>query len=188
MTSEPDITGLLRQYHAGNRGALDRVMPLVYAELRRIADGQMRHQGHDHTLQPTALIHEAYLKLASAHSEYRDRTHFFAVAAAVMRNILVDYARARNSEKRGGRSRQVPIEEDHPAFSRPAELLALDDALNSLARVDQRKARILELRYFAGLNVEETAEAINVSVATVGRETRFAEVWLRRELLAARAR
>lgn len=184
--TEGEVTQLLRASRDGDGSALDRLLPVVYAELRRIAASYLRSQRSDHTLQPTALLHEAYIRLAgSAAHDWRDRTHFFASAAAVMRNILVDHARARQAEKRGGGLTPVSIElaADHPA-DKPADLLALDEALGALAVEDARKARILELRYFGGLSVEETAEALGTSVATIGREARFAVAWLRRELTA----
>jgi len=181
-----DITRLLANSREGDRAAFDQLLPLVYAELRKIAAGYMSRQDPGHTLQPTALLHEAYLKMAGAGGEYRDRSHFFTVAAAIMRNILVDHVRTRMAEKRGGDLMPVQLAEAyHAAVVRPNDLIALDDALDALAKTDERKARVLELRYFGGLSVEETATALGVSVATIGRETRFAEVWLRRELQAA---
>jgi RNA polymerase sigma factor (TIGR02999 family) len=178
-----EITRLLRNSGGGDREAFDRLLPLVYGELRKIADGYMRRQSPGHTLQPTALLHEAYLKLAGAGSEYKDRGHFYSVAAAVMRNILVDHARASRAEKRGGDLLRVQIDDAAlGAVYQPEELILLNQAIEALAAVDERKARILDLRYFGGFSVEETAEALGLSVATVGRETRFAEAWLRREM------
>jgi RNA polymerase sigma-70 factor, ECF subfamily len=165
---------------------MDELLPLVYQELRRIAGAYLRSQRPGHTLQPTALLHEAYIKLAGATPHnWHDRTHFFATAAAIMRNILVDHARARQAEKRGSGMTPVSLEVamGH-SIERPADLIALDDALQALATRDERKARVLELRYFGGLSVEETAETLGLSVATVGREARFAAAWLRREMLA----
>ena len=163
---------------------MEALLPVVYAELRKIAEAYMRRQGSAHTLQPTALLHEAYLKLIGAvEHDYRDRAHFYAVAATVMRNILVDHARAKHAEKRGGGITIVPLKEYHASVSDGMDLLALDQALAALARLDERKARILELRVFGGLKVEEISEVLEVSVATVGRELRFASAWLRRELL-----
>jgi RNA polymerase sigma factor (TIGR02999 family) len=137
-------------------------------------------------LQPTALLNEAYIRLATAERQrWNNRTHFFATAAAIMRNILVDHARARQAEKRGGGASMISLDAAaEPVAGKPADLIALDDALRALAAEDERKARVLELRYFAGLSVEETAEALGLSVATVGREARFATAWLRRELSA----
>jgi RNA polymerase sigma factor (TIGR02999 family) len=182
-----DITRLLASSRGGDRDAFDRLTPLVYGELRKIAVGYMRSQDPGHTLQPTALLHEAWMRLAGSGAEYHDRAHFYTVAAAIMRHILVDHARAAGTEKRGGECAQVQLQEARDAaVFRSDELIALDDALNALAKVDERKARVLELRYFGGLSVEETAQALGTSVATVGREARFAEVWLRRELLAVK--
>jgi RNA polymerase sigma-70 factor, ECF subfamily len=186
MTSDR-ITLLLRQSRDGNREAMDELLPLVYDELHRIAGAYLRSQRPGHTLQATALLNEAYIKLAGAEpQEWNSRTHFFATAAAIMRNILVDHARARQAEKRGGGLTPVTLEEamDHVA-GKPPDLLALDDALHALANEDERKARVLELRYFGGLSVEETADVLGLSVATVGREARFATAWLRREMMGA---
>lgn len=165
---------------------IDDLLPHVYQELRRIAIGYLRSQRPDHTLQPTALLNEAYIRLAASDErQWNNRTHFFATAAAIMRNILVDHARARQAEKRGGGATLISLDSAHEAAAgKPADLIALDDALRALAAEDERKARVLELRYFAGLSVEETAEALGLSVATVGREARFATAWLRRELSA----
>jgi len=164
---------------------MEQLLPLVYQELRRIAGAYLRSQRPGHTLQPTALLNEAYIKLAGAEPhDWSGRTHFFATAAAIMRNILVDHARSRQAEKRGGGVTPVPLDlAIDRAAEKPADLIALDDALKALASHDERKARVLELRYFAGLSVEETAEAMGLSVATVGREARFAAAWLRREML-----
>jgi len=185
--SNDRITLLLRQSSEGDRAALEELLPLVYEELHRIAGAYLRSQRPGHTLQATALLNEAYIKLAGAEpQEWSGRTHFFATAAAIMRNILVDHARARLAEKRGGGLTPVTLEEamDHIAGKSP-DLLALDDALRALAEKDERKARVLELRYFGGLSVEETAEVLGLSVATVGREARFATAWLRREMVGA---
>lgn len=164
---------------------MEQLLPLVYQELRRIAGAYLRSQRPGHTLQPTALLNEAYIKMAGAEpQDWSGRTHFFATAAAIMRNILVDHARSRQAEKRGGGVTPVPLDlAVDRAAEKPADLIALDDALKALASHDERKARVLELRYFAGLSVEETAETMGLSVATVGREARFAAAWLRRELL-----
>jgi RNA polymerase sigma-70 factor, ECF subfamily len=183
--TENDVTRLLRQSRDGDPAAMDELLPLVYRELRRIAGAYLRSQRPDHTLQPTALLNEAYIKLAGAEpQQWNSRTHFFATAAAIMRNILVDHARSRQAEKRGGGVTPVSLDlaMDHAA-GKPADLVALDDALQALAARDERKARVLELRYFGGLSVEETAEVLGLSVATVGREARFAAAWLRREMV-----
>jgi RNA polymerase sigma factor (TIGR02999 family) len=183
MTNE-QITRLLRESRDGNRAAMDELIPLVYQELKRIASAYLRAQRPGHTLQATALLNEAFIKLAGAQSpDWNNRTHFFATAASIMRNILVDHARARQAEKRGGGLTPVPLEMAvEQAVGKPADLIALDEALQALAARDERKARVLELRYFGGLSVEETAEVLGMSVATVGREARFATAWLRREM------
>ncbi len=180
-----EISRLLRQSRDGNREAIDALLPLVYDELRRIAASYLRAQRPGHTLQPTALLNEAYIRLAGGDERrWNDRTHFFATAASVMRNILVDHARARQADKRGGGITPIPLElAGDPAAETPTDLLAFDDALLALAKFDHRKARVLELRYFGGLSVEETAESLGISVATVGREARFAAAWLKREML-----
>ena len=180
----PTLTQLLQKSREGDRLAFARAVPLVYRELRRLAGNFLRQQGPGHTLQPTALVHEAYLRLVErAHPDWQDRAHFFNVAATVMRQILVDHARAKIAGKRGGGQSKVEFKEtlDY-CDERAAEVIALDDALKALAAIEPRKARAIELRYFGGLSVEETAEALDISVATVGRETRYAEAWLRREL------
>jgi RNA polymerase sigma factor (TIGR02999 family) len=183
-----DISRLLHESREGNRAAMDELLPLVYEELRRIAASYLRAQRPDHTLQPTALLNEAYIRLAGADTrQWNDRTHFFATAASIMRNILVDHARARQAEKRGGGMTPIPLQlAGDRAAEPPSDLIALDDALRALAEFDPRKARVLELRYFGGLSVEETAESLGISVATVGREARFAAAWLKREMLGAK--
>lgn len=187
--SSDRIAFLLRESRDGGRAVMDELLPLVYGELYRIAAAYLRSQRPGHTLQATALLNEAYIRLVGAEPQgWNSRTHFFAAAAAIMRNILVDHARARLAEKRGGGIQPVTLEEamDHAA-GKPPDVLALDDALQALAGKDERKARVLELRYFGGLSVEETAEVLGLSVATVGREARFATAWLRREMLGAGA-
>lgn len=189
MSGPAEVTRLLKELRERNPAALDALVPLVYDELRRIAQSYMRHQGPGHILQPTALLNEAYLKLAAAPvADYRDRSHFYAAAAAVMRNILVDDARSRRSAKRGGDVTLLPLPDDVPVPAGIVDLLALDEALQTLAAADERKARLLELRVFGGLSVEEAAEALGVSVATAGRDYRFAEAWLRRALSGGAAR
>ena len=179
-----DVTRLLLEWKRGDAAALDRLLPLIYAELRRIASRHLRRERLGHTLQPTALVHEAYLKLVQATElEWRDRAHFFAVAARVMRQILVDHARARQAGKRGGALRKVSIEDvAAPGVTADVDLLALDTALGRLAHFDPQQSRVVELRYFGGLTIEETAEVIGVSPATVKREWMMAKAWLRREL------
>lgn len=182
---EASLTELLRRGRQGDRTATDMAMPLVYQELRRLAASYLRGQS-GHTLQPTALVHEAYLRLVDrASADWKDRAHFFNLTATIMRQILVDHARAKVAAKRGGGRARVDFRDTlNYSDDKAADLVALDDALQGLAAFDQRKARTIELRYFGGLSVEETAEALGVSVATVGRETRYAEAWLRRELSA----
>jgi RNA polymerase sigma factor (TIGR02999 family) len=178
------VTELLAAWRAGDRSALDRLIPQVYGELRRLADRALGGERAGHTLQPTALVHEAYLKLAGAAApRWNDRLHFFAVAAQLMRRILVDHARVRKAAKRGGGLRFVPLDEESDALDertaeRAAELVALDDALSSLSALDPRKARILELQYFGGLSLAETAEVLALSTSTIGLEARLARAWL----------
>lgn len=177
---EEEITQLLAAWRSGDRGALDRLVPRVYGELRRVADRYLRRERSDHTLQPTALVHEAYLRLVGAERPaWRDRIHFYAVAAQVMRRILVDHARAHDADKRGGGARRVSLDEGiAKSAERAADLVALDDALQALAKIDPRKARIIELHYFAGLSVAETAEVLERSISTVVLEARLARAWL----------
>ncbi len=172
------------RWREGDRAALDEMMPLVHEELRRLAHHYMRRQRQDHTLQTSALINEAYLRLIDhKNMRWQNRAHFFAVSAQAMRRILVDHARARGYDKRGGGAQKVAFEEAMVvAEAKSAELIALDEALTDLAAVDARKGRIVELRYFGGLSVEETAEVIGVSAVTVMREWRSAKLWLMRAL------
>jgi RNA polymerase sigma factor (TIGR02999 family) len=178
------VSQLLRAWGDGDPSAFDALMPLVYDELRRMARRYMDRQQAGHTLQTTALIHEAYLKLVDQQgAEWRNRAHFFGVAAKAMRSILVDYARTRHAVKRGGEFRKVSLEEAACVSAEPAaELVALDDALERLAAFDPRKCQVVEMRYFGGLTVEETAEVLNVSPETVARDWRLARTWLLREL------
>jgi RNA polymerase sigma factor (TIGR02999 family) len=179
-----DVTGLLKDVKAGKKNALDELMPLVYAELRRMADGYLRRERDDHTLQPTALVHEAYLRLIGQNQpDYQSRAHFCGVAAQIMRQILVDHARRRNSAKRGGGIAKLPINEELDyAETRAGELVALDDALSTLAQEDLQKARLVELRFFGGLTAEESAEVTGLPAHTIYRELRVAQAWLQREL------
>jgi len=179
-----EATRLLREWRAGDQTAFERLLPLVYEELRRLASSYMRGERPDHLLQTTALVHEAYLRLIGQQdADYETRNHFFAVAAQVMRHVLVDYARTRSRAKRGGGVPPVPLE-DAAVISpdRAEELIAVDSALASLMAFDQRKGRIFELRHFAGLSVEEAAQVLNVSSATVARDWRMAKAWLRRAI------
>jgi len=187
MSGEPsaqEVTILLRAWGGGDRQALDRLTPLVYRELRQIAGRLMAGQRPNHTLQATALVNEAYVRLVDAHeASWQDRAHFFALCARAMRQILIDHARARASEKRGGG--QVSIELDEALAAAPASeinLLELDDALKRLAALDARKSQVVELRFFGGLNLEETAEALKVSTKTVQRDWDLARAWLFGEL------
>ena len=182
---ERDITALLKDWSGGDRAALEKLMPVVYEELRRLAAAHLRSERSDHTLQPTALVHEAYLRLADQRSvEWANRAHFFSIAARIMRRILVDHARRRRALKRDGGGLRLTLAEASTEDRGP-ELLALDTALTSLEALDPRQARIVELRFFGGLSVEETAEAAGISTATVKREWRTARAWLRREIGAA---
>ena len=158
-------------------------MPMVYAELRRIARRQIRQQKPGHTLQTTALVHEAYLRLTgNSETPFHDRAHFFGLAATAMRHILVDHARAHQTDKRGGAYQRVTLDESAVSTERAAELIALDDALTALAALHARQARVVEMRYFAGLTAEETAEVLQISPDTVLRDWRAAKAWLHREL------
>jgi RNA polymerase sigma factor (TIGR02999 family) len=174
------VTVLLRDWRRGNREALDQLLPLVYQELKRLARGYLRRERDGHTLQPTALINEAYLRLIpQSDRPWQSRSHFVAVAAQLMRQILMEYARSHRAAKRGGGEQKATFNDELViAGQRSDQLVALDDALRDLARFDERKAKVIELRYFGGLSVEETAQALGVSVATVGREARVAVAWL----------
>ena len=180
-----EVTKLLAwAWSSGDQSALNRMMPLVYAELHHIARLAWSRQPHNHTLQPTALINEAYLKLANAeNASYEDRCHFFAVASKAMRQILVNHAKSRLSGKRGGGLANVSIDDVEPAVHQEAsDIVALHEALDALHAVDPRKSMVVEMRYFGGLSIEETAEAMGVSVATVNRDWRLARSWLIREM------
>lgn len=184
-----EVTRLLSAWSEGDRAALDRLLPLVEHELRRLAHRHMRRERGDHTLQTTALVNEAYLRLIGQRQvRWQNRAHFFGIAAQFMRRILIDHARKHAYAKRGGGARKISLDQA-PVLSdeRAAELVALDDALRSLAELDQRKSRVVELRYFGGLSVEETAEVVGISPDTVAREWRRAKAFLRRELSAAGA-
>jgi len=186
--STQSVTGLLQAWALGDQTALDELLPLVYDDLRRQARRLMRSQPAGHTLQTTALVHEAYLRLVGQSAvEWNGRAHFFGVAAKAMRSILVDHARARGAAKRGGSARAVTLD-DAAGVAGPqasVDVLALDDALGRLAELDARKSKLVELRYFGGLGIEETAAVLGVSPATVKREWTTARAWLRRELSVA---
>ena len=175
-----EITQLLASWSQGDKVALDQLVPLVYPELRRLAKRHMGRENPDHTLQTSALINEAYLKLVDQQDvEWQNRAHFFAVAAQVMRHILVDHARSRNYAKRGGGAPKLPLDEAAVLTEqRAGQLIALDDALKDLAALDERKSQLIELRFFGGLSMEETAEVMNISPSTVQREWRAAKAWL----------
>jgi RNA polymerase sigma factor (TIGR02999 family) len=183
MSSLQPVTRLLLDWRSGNDEALDLLMPVVYDELRSLAEGYLNRERSGHTLQPTALVHEAYVRMVDMDVAWQDRAHFFALSARLMRRILVDHARARASQKRGGGLRPVTLEEGLAATAdRPEELIALDDALSRLAELDERKAKVVELHYFGGLSYDETAEVVGISPATVDRDLRFAKSWLLSEL------
>ncbi len=185
VASSIDVTGLLVRWSRGEPEALDRLMPVIYAECRRIAAQQLRKEHRDHTLDPTALVHELYLRLVDQRrASWANRTQFFGVAAQLMRRVLVDYARARQAHKRGGSATFVSLAAaaDTPDESRVADVLAIDEALERLAAFDPEQVRIIELRFFAGLTVEETARLVGRSPRTVKREWRLAKAWLYREL------
>jgi RNA polymerase sigma-70 factor (ECF subfamily) len=185
-----DVTQLLLAWGAGDRAAGERLLPAVYAELHRQAERAMRREGSDHTLQPTALVHEAYLRLVDQRRvAWRNRAQFFGIAAETMRRILVDHARGRLAAKRGAGAARVTLDDEAPiaggaggASADALDVLALHDALERLAALDEAQARVVELRYFGGLGIEETAEAMGISPATVKREWAVARGWLRREL------
>jgi RNA polymerase sigma factor (TIGR02999 family) len=183
-----DVTRLLLDWSRGDRTALDRLMPLVYDQLRALADRSLCHERSGHTLQGTALVHEAYLKLVDQRQvRWQDRAHFFGVAAQLMRRILVDHARRHRAAKRGSGERRLPLDEAEAAASQPplVDWLALDGALDRLATLDERQARIVELRFFGGLTIEETAAVLQVSPATVKNDWSLARAWLYRELQVA---
>ena len=179
-----EVTLLLHEWRQGDQAALDKLMPLVYTELRRLAHMYMAHEKPDHTLRTTALVNEAYLRLVELKQvQWQDRVHFFAVSATMMRRVLVEFARSRRSRKRGGEVRRVEFDEAAmPSIKPDADFIALEDALNALAVIDPRGARVVELRFFGGLTVEETAEALGVSDKTVMRDWELARVWLLHEL------
>jgi RNA polymerase sigma-70 factor (ECF subfamily) len=183
-TQGSEVTQLLIAWSSGDRVALDRLAPLVEHELRRLAQLYLRRESSGHTLQPTALVNEAYLRLIEWQSvDWKGRAHFFAVAARMMRNILVTHAVTRRREKRGGGAVVVELDAAHAVTPQPAsDILALDDALKKLASIDERKAQVVELRFFGGLSEEETAEVLSTSLRTVQREWNIARAWLFREL------
>ncbi len=183
-TSPHEVTALLLRWRDGDREAPARLMPLVYDELRRLARDYLRRERSDHTLQPTALVNEAYLRIVDqTQMSWQNRAQFFGLAAQLMRHILVDHARAHAAQKRGGLTQRLSLDEARVAVEeRAAELVALDEALKNLAAFDERKSRVVEMRFFGGLSVEETAAALDVSDKTVMRDWSVAKMWLHREL------
>jgi RNA polymerase sigma factor (TIGR02999 family) len=185
MQNAPNITQLLQEWSNGKAEVLEELMPLVYDELHRQAARFLNKERFNHTLQATALIHEAYLKLIGQKEvEWQNRNHFFAIAATAMRRILVDYAKERHREKRGGSAENLPLDEvfQISANEKSVDLIALDEALNRLAKLSARQARVVELRYFSGLNNDETAEILGVSNGTVRNDWNIARAWLRQEI------
>ena len=179
-----EVTELLQQWSNGQAQALDRLLPQIHDELRKLAASYLRRERPDHTLQPTALVNEAFLKLVDQRkAKWQNRAHFFGIAAQAMRRILVDHARAHSADKRGGEFRKVALDEAHEiGRSVDVDLLALDEALTRLATIDPQQSRIVELRFFGGLTIEEAAEVMQVSHSTVEREWKIAKAWLKREL------
>ena len=184
MEGASGVTDLLRAWSGGDEAALHQLVPILHRELKRIAQRYMMRERQDHTLQPTALVNEAFLRLVDVRGvEWQDRAHFFALAAQMMRRILVNYALARGADKRGGAAQQVSLDEALAVSpERDAELVALDHALDALAKLDARKAQVVELRFFAGLSVEEAAAVLKVSPQTVLRDWKLSKAWLAREM------
>ncbi len=178
-----EITGLLTALSDGNREATDKLIPLVYTELKRLASSYLRNERGGHTLQPTALVHEVFLKLVDQNVKWESRSHFFAMAAKLMRRILVDYARAYKAEKRGGEEEKISLDEVFVfARERPAEMIALDEALEKLAEIDSRRSKVVELKFFGGLTTEEIATVLGVHPNTVLRDWNLARAWLKTQL------
>jgi RNA polymerase sigma factor (TIGR02999 family) len=190
MEAAPDVTQLLVSWSRGDQAALDQLMPLVYGELRRLASAYLRRERSNHTLQSTALVHEAFMRMVSQHDvQWKNRAHFYGIAAQMIRRILVDYARSQHAEKRGSGAVKLELDEAMAvAQSSPdVDLLSLNDALERLAQLDERQSRVVELRFFAGLSIEETAEVLHLSPASVKREWQTARAWLFREMSAPRS-
>lgn len=183
----PEITAFLERWRQGDEGAFEQVIDHVYKDLRRRAAAYLKNERPEHTLQPTALVHEAFIKLVDKREiQWQDRNHFLAVAAQAMRRILVDHARSRKRDKRGGESEDLSLDTATPPVSsdrQPIDLVALDEALNNLATFDERQARIVELKYFGGMTLDEAADLLDVSRATVRRDWQVAKAWLRRQLM-----
>ena len=182
--SGSDVTQLLVDWNRGNRAALDELFPIVYDELRRLARGYLRQESSDHILQPTALVHEAYLRLVDQRSvNWQNRAQFFGLAAQMMRRILVNHAVARHADRRGGDARRVPLDDALDVLeARQVDIIALDAALEALNALDPRQGQIVELRFFGGLTIDETAQVVGISAATVKREWAAAKLWLLREI------
>jgi RNA polymerase sigma factor (TIGR02999 family) len=183
--SEPDVTQLLVNWSKGDQSALDELMPLVYGELRRLAGAYLRRERSNHTLQSTALVNEAFMRLVNQRDvQWRNRAHFYAIAAQMIRRILVDYARSQHAEKRGSGAIKLELDEAMAVAQtgRDVDLLGLNDALDALAELDERQSRIVELRFFAGLSIEETAEVMHLSPASIKREWQTARAWLFRKM------
>jgi RNA polymerase sigma factor (TIGR02999 family) len=183
-----DVTQLLQAWHGGDESARDRLIPVVYQELRRRAAGHLRRERRDHTLRPTDLVHEAYLRLCSQNAAWQNRDQFFGVASRLMRRILVDHARARAAAKRGSGLRVTLVDLPGASPNLEPDLLDLDQALDDLAALDERQARLVELRFFGGLSLEEAAEALDFSLSTANREWAHAKAWLLQRLQSAKAR
>jgi RNA polymerase sigma-70 factor, ECF subfamily len=188
--SSEEVTQLLVAWSNGNKAALDQLMPLVYRELHRLARRRLGRENAGHTLQTTALVNEAYLRLVGQkESQWQNRAHFFAIAAQMMRRILVDYARSRHYAKRGGGAPKVSFDEIMAVSGgRAADVVALDEALTTLGELDQRKSRMVELRFFGGLSIEETAEVLGVSPGTIRRDWTLTKAWLQRQINSTRGR
>lgn len=190
MPESGEVTVLLAQLRDGNREAADRLVPLIYRELRRMAGAYMRRERPGHTLQATGLVHEAYMRLAGGEgAQWQNRAHFFAIAAHTMRQVLLDYARKRGAGKRGGTgARKVDLDAELLVSENTLEdVIVIDEALERLAQIDERQSRLIELRFFAGLSVEEAAEVMGLSAITIKREWRSAKAWLLRELSSAQS-
>jgi RNA polymerase sigma factor (TIGR02999 family) len=187
-TPPQQVTQLLQRWQGGDKDALEQLLPLIYNELRRLARRHLRRERADHTLAATGLVHEVYLRLAGgADWQWQNRVHFYAVSAQLMRRVLVDHARSRNAAKRGGSVIKVSLDEARdPAIESADDLVALDDALKELEKLDPRKSRIVDLRFFGGLTLEETAEVLGVSTPTVVKETRLARAWLYNQIAVGR--
>jgi len=185
FNNSQQITALLHEWKSGRKNAFDELFPFIYDELRRRASSYLRNERSGHTLQTTALVNEAYMKLLDkVEVDYEDRNHFFAIAAQAMRRILVDHARAKKSKKRGGKNENLPLEEARfiSKTEKSIDLVALDDALNELAEFDERQAKVVELKYFGGMTNDETAEVLNISNVTVRRDWNMAKAWLYQQI------